>query len=68
MDSIIKKIKDFKREDIPQYEPYLMLGGGTPGVNLVRGQGIYVYDLMTISILIVPANPGRFIWVITIPK
>jgi len=45
MDSIIRKILDFKKEDIPSYEPYLMLGGGTPGVNLVRGQGVYVYDI-----------------------
>jgi len=45
MDSVVKKILDFKKEDIPKYEPYLMLGGGTPGVNLVRGENIYVYDL-----------------------
>ncbi|MFO7929028.1 MAG: hypothetical protein R6U35_05130, partial [Candidatus Humimicrobiaceae bacterium] len=34
MDSIIKKIMDFKKADIPTCEPYLMMGGGTPGVNL----------------------------------
>ena len=45
MDPLIKKIMDFKRKDIPDYEPYLMLGGGTPGVNLVRGENIYVYDI-----------------------
>ena len=45
MDSIIKQILDFKKEDIQKYEPYLMLGGGTPGVNLVKGQGVYVYDI-----------------------
>jgi len=45
MDPLIKKIMDFKRKDIPEYEPYLMLGGGTPGVNLVRGENIYVYDI-----------------------
>lgn len=45
MDSIIKKILEFKKEDIPKYEPYLMLGGGTPGVNLVRGENVYVYDI-----------------------
>ena len=45
MDPLIKKITDFKRKDIPDYEPYLMLGGGTPGVNLVRGENIYVYDI-----------------------
>jgi 4-aminobutyrate aminotransferase-like enzyme len=45
MDSIIKKILDFKQEDIKDYEPYLMLGGGTPGVNLVKGEGVYVYDI-----------------------
>ncbi len=45
MDPLIKKILDFKKEDIPTYEPYLMLGGGTPGVNLVRGENIYVYDI-----------------------
>ncbi|MCL5069829.1 MAG: aspartate aminotransferase family protein [Actinobacteria bacterium] len=45
MDSVIKKIVDFKKEDIKEYEKYLMLGGGTPGVNLVKGEGVYVYDL-----------------------
>ena len=45
MDSIIKKIDDFQKEDIPQYEKYLMLGGGTPGPNLVKGKGVYVFDL-----------------------
>ncbi len=45
MDPIIKKIKEFKKEDITEYEPYLMLGGGTPGVNLLRGENIYVYDI-----------------------
>jgi 4-aminobutyrate aminotransferase-like enzyme len=45
MDSIIKKILDFKKEDIPDYEPYLMVGGGTPGPNLVKGKGVYVYDI-----------------------
>ena len=44
MDSIIKRILDFKKEDIPDYEPYLMLEGGTPGVNLVKGQGVYDID------------------------
>ncbi|MBN1298925.1 MAG: aspartate aminotransferase family protein [Actinobacteria bacterium] len=45
MDNIIKKIVEFKKEDIAEYEPYLMLGGGTPGVNLVRGENVYVYDI-----------------------
>ncbi len=45
MDSIIKKIMDFKKGDIPTCEPYLMMGGGTPGINLVRGENIYVYDI-----------------------
>lgn len=45
MDPIIKQILDFKKEDIPTYEPYLMLGGGTPGVNLVKGENIYVTDI-----------------------
>ena len=45
MDSIVKKIKEFKKEDIPIYEPYLMLGGGTPGTNLIRGENIYVWDI-----------------------
>ena len=45
MDPIIKKILNFKKEDISKYEPYLMLGGGTPGVNLIRGKNIYVYDI-----------------------
>ena len=45
MDSIIKKILEFKKEDIPKYEPYLMLGGGTPGATLVKGENIYAYDI-----------------------
>ncbi len=45
MDSIIKKILEFKKEDIPSYEKYLMIGGGTPGVNLVKGEGVYAYDI-----------------------
>ncbi len=45
MDSIIKSILDFKKEDIKDYEPYLMLGGGTPGLNLIRGKGVYAYDI-----------------------
>jgi len=45
MDPLIKKIMDFKKEDIPDYAPYLMLGGGTPGINLVKGENIYVYDI-----------------------
>lgn len=45
MDPLIKKIIDFKKEDIPDYERYLMLGGGTPGVNLTRGENVYVYDI-----------------------
>ena len=45
MDPLIKKILDFKHEDIGDYEKYLMLGGGTPGPNLVRGQGVYAYDI-----------------------
>ena len=45
MDTIVKKILDFKEKDIPDYEPHLMMGGGTPGVNLVKGENIYVYDI-----------------------
>ena len=45
MDPIIKEIFDFKKEDIPKYEKNLMLCGGTPGVNLVKGNGIYVWDI-----------------------
>jgi len=45
MDSVIKEINEFQKKDIKEYEKYLMLGGGTPGVNLVRGSGVYVYDI-----------------------
>jgi len=45
MDPIIKEIFDFKKEYIARSEKYLMLGGGTPGVNLVKGKGIYVSDI-----------------------
>jgi len=45
VDSIIKEILNFRKEDIKEYEHYLMLGGGTPGPNLIRGKGVYVYDI-----------------------
>ena len=45
MHSILEKILDFKKSDIPEYEPYLMLAGGTPGPNLLKGEGIYVWDI-----------------------
>lgn len=45
MDKIIKEVFDFKKEDIPKYEKHLMMGGGTPGVNLVKGKGIFVWDI-----------------------
>jgi 4-aminobutyrate aminotransferase-like enzyme len=45
VDSVIRKIVEFKNDDVPIYEKFLMLGGGTPGPNLVRGQGVYVYDM-----------------------
>ena len=45
MDNIIKEILEFKKEDIARYENKLMIGGGTPGVNLVKGKGIYVWDI-----------------------
>ena len=45
MDPIIKKILEFKKENIPKIEKYLMIGGGTPGVNLVKGQGVWVEDI-----------------------
>ncbi|MFC2159990.1 hypothetical protein ACFLQS_04675, partial [Actinomycetota bacterium] len=45
MDTIIKQILDIKEKDIPEYEPYLMMGGGTPGVNIIKGENIYVYDI-----------------------
>ena len=45
LDPIIKQILDFRKEDIPKYKNNLMIGGGTPGVNLLKGEGIYVWDL-----------------------
>ncbi|MHB1335372.1 MAG: class-III pyridoxal-phosphate-dependent aminotransferase [Candidatus Humimicrobiaceae bacterium] len=45
MDPIIKQILEFKKDDILGIEKYLMIGGGTPGVNLVKGQGIWVEDI-----------------------
>jgi len=45
MDSVIKKILDFKKEDISSCESNLMLGGGTPGVNLIKGENIYAIDI-----------------------
>ncbi|MCG2788904.1 MAG: aspartate aminotransferase family protein [Actinomycetia bacterium] len=45
MDSIIEKVLNFKKEDIPAYEPYLMVGAGTPGINLIKGKNIYVWDI-----------------------
>jgi 4-aminobutyrate aminotransferase-like enzyme len=45
MDKLIKEIFDFKKEDISRYEKHLMMGGGTPGVNLIKGKGIWVWDI-----------------------
>lgn len=45
MDSVIKKILDFKKSDIKDHEKNLMLGGGTPGVNLIKGENIYAIDI-----------------------
>jgi 4-aminobutyrate aminotransferase-like enzyme len=45
MHPIIERILNFKKSEIPEYDPYLMLAGGTPGPNLVKGQGIYVWDI-----------------------
>ncbi len=45
MDDLIKEIFDFKKEDIGRCEKHLMMGGGTPGVNLVKGKGIWVWDI-----------------------
>ncbi len=45
MDRIIERILNFKSTEVLEYEPYLMLGGGTPGPNLIRGKGIYAYDI-----------------------
>ena len=45
MNTIIKRIFDFKKSDIPEYEPYLMLAGGSPGPNLIKGKNIYVWDI-----------------------
>ncbi len=45
MDPLIKKILDFKKEEIPAYEKNLMVAGSTPGINLVKGKGIYAWDI-----------------------
>lgn len=45
MDPIIKQILEFKKDDIGKVEKYLMIGGGTPGVNLIKGKGIWVEDI-----------------------
>lgn len=45
MHPIIEKILNFKKSDIAEYDPYLMLAGGTPGPNLLKGKGIYVWDI-----------------------
>ena len=43
--SIIDKILDFKKEDIKKYENNLMVAGSNPGINLLKGKGIYVWDI-----------------------
>lgn len=45
MDAIIKRILDFKKEDIARCERHLMVAAGTPGPHLVRGKNIYAWDI-----------------------
>ena len=45
LDPIIEKILNFKKKDIPKYEKNLMVAGSTPGINLVKGKGIYAWDI-----------------------
>ena len=43
MNPIIKRILNFKKSEIPEYEKHLMLAGGSPGPNLIKGKNIYGY-------------------------
>ena len=45
MNPIIKRILNFKKSEIPEYEKHLMLAGGSPGPNLIKGKNIYVWDI-----------------------
>ncbi len=46
MDELLERIYSIGSKDIPEYEKYLMLGGGTrPAPMLLRGRGCWVEDV-----------------------
>jgi 4-aminobutyrate aminotransferase-like enzyme len=45
LDPLIEQILSFKKKDIPKYEKNLMVAGSTPGINLLKGKGIYAWDI-----------------------
>jgi 4-aminobutyrate aminotransferase-like enzyme len=44
MDSLLERIYGMSRADIEDARAHLMVGGGTPGPTLVRGEGVRVQD------------------------
>ncbi|MCA9444463.1 MAG: aspartate aminotransferase family protein [Candidatus Omnitrophica bacterium] len=45
MDSLLNKIYNLSESDRKDCEKHVMLGGGTPGPTMVRGQGVYLWDV-----------------------
>jgi 4-aminobutyrate aminotransferase-like enzyme len=45
MDSLLEKIYNLSQKERQECEKYVMLGGGTPGPTMVRGEGICLWDV-----------------------
>ncbi|MCL5985685.1 MAG: aspartate aminotransferase family protein [Actinobacteria bacterium] len=45
IDDIIKQAASFKNENLKEYQDCLMIGGGTEGPTLLKGEGIRVTDV-----------------------
>ena len=45
MNELLKNLHDLSKDDLEQYQKNLMVGGGTPGPCLVKGNGIRVQDI-----------------------
>ncbi|TFG60987.1 MAG: aminotransferase class III-fold pyridoxal phosphate-dependent enzyme [Spirochaetales bacterium] len=46
MDPLLRKLYGIRKEDIADYEKYLMLGGGTrPAPTIIRGKGVWLTDI-----------------------
>jgi 4-aminobutyrate aminotransferase-like enzyme len=45
MDSLLEKIYNLSELERKDCEKHVMLGGGTPGPTMVRGEGVYLWDV-----------------------